>query len=179
MSLFPCTLTFNSKAGVVGFGLGKIKPTRGDQREETVSACLLSVLSASSIYSVLLQVLHTQIDLQKQPSSLQPACLCLSYDLAELNHAYVRTSAGMCSRRVFGSFLNTASPKHPLGDVVLTPPLCSPPASFNSRSDNYISPVSGMHRSFFYFLFPPSLSILFSDSSSRLVLPSWSNDTIF
>jgi len=54
---------------------------------------------------------------------------------------------GNVSVKSFGSFLNTALPKDPLGNVVLTPPLFSPHVSLLSPFHNYtafVSPCSSL-----------------------------------
>lgn len=77
------SLLTDLKAGVGGFGLGKIQPTRGDGGEEPVFLSLC---------------FHHSLNATINPVHIPPstACCCISYYLAEVKLAYVHASAGMC-----------------------------------------------------------------------------------
>ncbi len=70
---------------------------------------------------------------------------CVSVYLIWLGRSEPCICACQCGNvcvKSFGSFLNAALPKDPLGNVVLTPPLFSPLVSFLSPFHNYIASVS-------------------------------------
>lgn len=71
----------------------------------------------------------------------------------------------------FGSFLNAALPKDPLGNVVLTPPLFSPLVSFLSPFHNYIASVSPCSAPSFFLIPPFSLSSFTFSSNSTCGFP--------
>lgn len=94
------------KAGVGGFGLYKIQPTRGHRGEKPVflylSLCVFP--SSVSFHHSLNVTVNPSLHTHHIPTSLHPVCWCISYDLAEVNHAYVLASTGMCLLRVLAVF---------------------------------------------------------------------------
>lgn len=119
------------KAGVGGFGLYKIQPTRGHRGEKPVFLYLSLYLPKLCLFPPLTECYCKSFTSYTPYSHISPSSVLVYLIwLGRSEPCICACQYGNVSVKSFGSFLSIASPRNPLGNVVLTPPLFFPLISF-------------------------------------------------
>lgn len=79
-------------------------PEDTEERSQCFSTSLCVFPSSVSFHHSLNVTVNPSLHTHHIPTSLHPVCWCISYDLAEVNHAYALASTGMCLLRVLAVF---------------------------------------------------------------------------